>query len=286
MPLDPVAVLGHRFAPVEQTIADRDAMLYALSIGLGSDPLDRDELRYVYEEGLLVFPTMPVVIGHPGNWMAEPGLGITRQMIVHGSQRLSCPVPLPIGEPLICENEVYGLADKGADKGVVMTLRRRLRSKMSGDLIAEGESAIFCRADGGFGEGFERPVRPFERPPERAPDRIVTTCSADSAALLYRLNGDRNPIHADPDGAAGAGFSKPILHGLCTFGMAAVAIDRGVARPAARRLSMIETRFSNIVYPGEALEFQLWIDGVSIAFRACAPERGSTVLDYGRAELT
>lgn len=285
MPLDPRSVLDHEFLPFEQTVEDFGAILYALSLGLGSDPLDREELRYVYEDGLRTFPTMAVVLGHPGDWMNDPSLGITRSMIVHGSQRLSCLRPVPIGEALVCENEVYGLADKGEAKGAIMTLRRRLRLKSTDELVAEGESAIFCRADGGFGPGFERPVRPFEPVPPRAPDYLVPARSSANAALLYRLNGDRNPIHADPDSASGAGFRQPILHGLCTFGMAAVAIDRAVARQGGRRIGAIETRFSNIVYPGERLDFDLWVDGGTVAFRARATARDSVVLDYGRAQL-
>jgi len=286
MSLDPHAVLGYTFDPIEQTIDDRDAILYALSIGLADDPVDPYELRYAYEDDLQVFPTMPVVLGYPGNWMSAPSLRITRNMIVHGSQRLSCFEPLPISEPIVCENSVHSLADKGVEKGAIMTLRRRIRMKSTGRLLAEGESAIFCRADGGFGPGFEEPVRPFEPVPTRAPDRSIVGRSSSNAALLYRLNGDRNPIHADPVSAARAGFKRPILHGLCTFGIAATVIDRALARPSSRRISMIETRFSNIVYPGESLSFDLWLDGDTVSFRARAPDRGSIVLDYGRAELT
>lgn len=286
MPLNPASILGRVFAPVEEGVNDRDAILYALSVGLGSDPLDLHELQYVYEDGLRAFSTMPVVLGHPGPWMSDPSLGITRSMIVHGSQRLTCIEPVPIGEPLVCENEVFSLADKGVAKGAIMSLRRRLRVKSTGTLLAEGESAIFCRADGGFGPGFEKPVRSFEPVPHRKPDYSIVAHTPANSALLYRLNGDRNPIHADPGSASRAGFKRPILHGLCTFGMAAVAIDRAVGRSAKRGITMIETRFSNIVYPGETLEFALWVDGAHVAFRARAMDRNSVVLDYGRAKLT
>jgi acyl dehydratase len=276
MPLNADYVLARQFDPIETIVSDRDAMFYALSIGLGHDPLDAHDLRYVYEKDLRVFPTMPVVIGHPGNWMADPATGITRTMVVHGAQRLWSYWPLPIGAPIITTNRVAAVWDKG-DKGAVMEIVRETFEKASGDLIARGESSVFCRADGGFG-GASGPVAEFVPVPERAADQSIDVPTEANMALLYRLNNDRNPLHADPAVAQRAGFARPILHGLATYGAAAVVIAKSFPD---RTLAEFETRFSKPVLPGETLTVDLWEEPNAVAFRARVADR--VVLDRGQA---
>jgi len=286
MPLNPEAILNREFPVTEEPLTDRDCMLYALSIGLGRDPLDRDDLRYVFEGNLKAFPTMPVVLGYPGNWMEDPIYGITKKMIVHGSQRLKRYKSLPIDGVILGKNQVVNLLDKGAKRGAIMIIERRLTEKLSGDLLAVAESAIFCRADGGFGKTHEKPIHKFQQVPEvREPDISFDIPTEANAALWYRLNGDRNPLHADPDMAETAGFDRPILHGLCTFGLAGVAIDKAIARKEGKSIIALETRFSQIVFPGETVTFDLWHSGNDISFRARVKSRASTVLDFGRATL-
>lgn len=278
MPLDADYILNRPLPPIETAISDRDAMFYALSIGLGRDPLDPWDLRYVYERDLAVFPTMPIVIGHPGNWMADPATGITRTMVVHGAQRLSTVRPLPIGGTVVSTNRVTGVWDKGA-KGAVMDLVRETVDKATGALIARSESSVFCRADGGFG-GPQGESYSFAAVPERTPDRSVDVPTDANMALIYRLNNDRNPLHADPAFAAKAGFSRPILHGLATYGVAAAAIARTFP---AQVLTSFETRFSKPVLPGETIAVDMWDEADAVAFRARVGDK--VVLDRGRATL-
>lgn len=273
-------VRGLELAPVTCQLTDRDAMFYALSIGLSADPLDTAELPYTYEKGLKTFATMPLVLGHPGPWMRDPRPNLDYSKIVHGSQRLELFAPLPVGRPMISENRVVGLEDKG-EKGAVITLRREIRDAETGTLYSRAESGSFARTAGGFGLS-ENPCRPFRPLPQRPADACVDTPTAANLALLYRLNMDRNPLHADPQVAARAGFSRPILHGLATFGIAAVALTRHFA---GRELQAIEARFSRPVFPGETISVDIWDEGDSVAFRARVATRDVVVLDMGRARL-
>lgn len=278
MPLNADYILSREFEPSETLVTDRDVMFYALSIGLGRDPMDAHDLRYVFEKDLKVFPTMPIVVGHPGNWMTDPATGITRTMVVHGAQRLSSYRALPVGGTVVTTNKVTAIWDKG-DKGAVMDLTRETFDKASGELIARSESSVFCRADGGFG-GPSGESHAFLAVPERAADRSIEMPTEPNMALLYRLNNDRNPLHAEPEFAARAGFSRPILHGLATYGVAAVAVAKAFPDKV---LTAFETRFSKPVLPGETITVDMWDEADGVAFRARVGEK--VVLDRGRAEL-
>jgi acyl dehydratase len=276
MPLN-VEELRKLELPVQETtLTDRDAMFYALSIGLGLDPMDPADLPFVYEGALRVFPTMPLIVGHPGNWMADnPQTGVTRAMVVHGAQRLWAHAPLPIGRPLLTTNRIAEILDKG-ERGGVITVVRETRDKASGELLATGDSSIFCRADGGFG-GDVGLGYAFEPTPDRAPDLTIDAPTGQNAALWYRLNHDRNPLHADPEVAAQAGFQRPILHGLCTFGVAAAAASKALGRS----IQAVEGRFSKPVTPGDTISLDLWILEAGCAFRARVAARDAVVLDRG-----
>lgn len=278
MSLDPDYILNRRFDPVESEISERDVLFYALSIGLGCDPLDPWDLSFVYEKALKVFPTMPIVVGHPGNWMIDPATGITRTMVVHGGQRLSLFGELPVGGTVVSTNRVTHIWDKG-DSGAVLELLRETFDTATGDLIARSQSSVFCRADGNFG-GSNATEEHFRRSPERSPDRISEVPTQPNMALLYRLNNDPNPLHADPEVAANAGFSRPILHGLATYGIAAAAVAR--ASPE-RALTGFDARFSKPVLPGETIAVEMWDEGAEVAFRARVGDR--VVLDRGLARF-
>ncbi|MDB5860159.1 MAG: MaoC family protein [Ramlibacter sp.] len=282
MPLNADAILSHPFAEQEQVLTDKDCMLFALSVGLARDPLDEAELSYVYEEGLKVFPTMPIVLGHPGPWMALPAMGINRQMLVHGTQRLELHGVLQPGVPFLARNRILELVDKGTDGGAIIVSERTLVDKASGALLARIESGTFCRADGGFG-GQRQPSHEFRAVPERAPDLVCELPTTANQALWYRLNGDRNPLHASPAFAAKAGFPRPILHGLCTYSVAAHALLK-LAGPG-RALRSLETRFSKPVFPGESIQVEAWNEAGGMAFRARVRARDVVVLDRGFATL-
>lgn len=280
MPLNADAIRAHQFPPVMQTVEDRDFMLYALSLGLGSDPWRPDELPYVYEDGLRAFPTMAVVLGHPGAWMAQPQMGIDQKMRVHGSQRLAIHAPIVAGTPMVCSNRILEVVDKGLGRGAIIVTERCLREQASGRLLSRTESGTFCRSDGGFGGPAEL-SHAFLPTPQRPPDFVCDMPTSPNQALLYRLNGDRNPLHASPNFAARAGFPRPILHGLCTFGVAAHALMRHGGETG--QLASLETRFSKPVFPGETVRFEVWRESGSYAFRALVAARQAVVLDRGRA---
>ncbi|MDE1145123.1 MAG: MaoC/PaaZ C-terminal domain-containing protein [Azospirillaceae bacterium] len=282
MPLNIDYLRALEFPAIETAITDRDVMLYALTIGLGRDPLDAHDLTYVYERDLAVFPTMPLIVGHPGNWMVDQRTGITRAMVVHGGQRLRTLAPLPIGGTVVSRNRIVDILDKGAS-GAVLVIERETRDRATDALLAHSQSLVFCRADGGFGGTPGQGQYDFMAVPQRPPDQVVDLPTDANAALLYRLNQDRNPLHADPEVAAKAGFQRPILHGLCTYGLAAVAVAK--ANPG-RTLATVETRFSKPVLPGETITVEMWKEADGIAFQARVAARDVVVLDRGRVTFT
>jgi acyl dehydratase len=267
--------------PVEFMVDERDAILYALSIGLGCDPMDETELRFVYEKHLRTFPTMPMVMGLSTAWLEDPRTGITWTKVVHAAERLSIFRPLSIGTRVRTTTRITNIVDKG-ERGATFVVERTLRTVGADEPIATCESTTFCRADGGFGS-YSRTSRSSEPVPEREPDHVVSVRVPSQAALLYRLNGDRNPLHADPEYARQAGFERPILHGLGTLGIASVAVWR---QWPALQFTGIETRFASAVYPGETLAIDLWQVDAEIAFRVRVPARATTVLDRGRVTMS
>ena len=275
-------ILNWPFDDVVETYAMRDSIIYALGLGFGFNPTDPDELKYVYEDGLRTFPTMPVVLGHPGPWMTDPESGIDYVKVLHGEQHLEIHHDLPVEGTLVAENKVIDVVDKGADKGALIVNERKLYEQASGDLLCTQKSVIFARGNGGFGG----PVTASPKPhmlPDREPDATVDIPTSPQAALLYRLNGDYNPLHADPAVAEKAGFKAPILHGLASFGIAARAVLQSLNNTDSSRLKSFGLRFSAPVYPGETIRTEIWRDGNEVSFRARVPERDVIALTNGLA---
>jgi acyl dehydratase len=272
------------FEDVVQRYTGKDSIIYALGLGFGSNPTDPAELRFVYEDGLEAFPTMPVVLGHPGPWMADPETGIDMVKVLHGEQHLEIHRPLPIEGTLIGRNKVVEVVDKGAGKGALITIERKLFDESTGALYCTQTSVIFARGNGGFGGSVTASAKPHQLP-ERPPDLTIDIPTTPQAALLYRLNGDYNPLHADPGIAAKAGFDAPILHGLASFGMAARAVLRGFNIEDPARLKSFGLRFSAPVFPGDTISTDLWRDGDEISFRSRVTARDTIVLNNGRAVI-
>jgi len=284
MPIDPQRLLARRFAPVAQRYTRRDTILYALGVGLGANPVDTGQLRYVYEDGLVAMPTFANVLGYPGFWAREPDTGIDWKRLLHAEQFLTLHAPLPVQGLVTGYSRVRGIWDKGAGKGALMQQTRELRDE-SGALVVTIEQFAMLRGDGGCGSAAEvAPPAPHVLP-ERSPDALCDLATSPQAALLYRLNGDDNPLHVDPAVAAAAGFDRPILHGLCTMGVAAHAVLRTVLGYDAARFAAMRVRFTAPVFPGETLRTELWIDGAVVSLRTTALERGVVVLDKGRVDL-
>ena len=269
---------------VEQRLTRRDTILYALGVGLGADPCDADQLRFVYEDGLLALPTMAIILGYPGPWHAHPDTGITRSHVVHGEQGFRILKPLPVEGDVLGKTRVTGVVDKGKDKGALVMTDCTVRDKTSGEVICTLTSTAFCRADGGFG-GPDGPVSTPHRIPDAPAQHVCDLPTLPQAALIYRLSGDYNPLHADPAYAQRAGFKMPILHGRCTFSIAGHAILKTLCGYDPARFVSMQGRFSAPVYPGETIRTEMWRDGNVVSFRSTVAARGVTVLNNGRAEI-
>lgn len=284
MPIDHEKLRNWNIPAVEQQLTRRDTMLYALGVGLGADPCDRDQLKFVYEENLEALPTMAIILGYPGPWHAHPDTGITRSHVVHGEQGFVIHRRLPVEGTVVGKTRVTGVLDKGKDRGALIMTACEVRNKASGELICTLTSTTFCRADGGFG-GPSGPARPVHPIPDAPPHTTCDLPTLPQAALIYRLSGDYNPLHADPAYAQRAGFKMPILHGRCTFSIVGHAILKTCCGYDAARFKSMEGRFSSPVYPGETIRTEMWQDGNIVSFRATVPARGVTVLNNGRAEI-
>jgi acyl dehydratase len=282
MTIDATALLDWRFPVTEHTFSAKDAMLYALGVGLGSDPTDEAELPYVYERGLAVLPTIAAVIGHPGPWFADPGTGIDWVHVVHGEQALVVHSPLTPDSPMRCETRVTEVEDKGTAKGALVHWRRELVDVAAGTPIATLDSTLFCRKDGGFG-GSRRKRQEPPAWPIGEPTAVVEKDISPRAALIYRLSGDLNPIHADPKLAVEAGFDQPILHGLCTFAMATWVVISELADADTAALESVQVRFKAPVLPGQRLRTEMWRNGPRVRFRSYTGDR--MVLDGGSVRL-
>jgi len=284
MALDPQALLGRRFAPIQHRFTVRETMLYALGVGLGSDPLDRGQLRYLYEDGLAALPTFANVLAYPGFWARESDTGIDWKRLLHAEQAIELHAPLPVEGIVVGRNRVSGLWDKGAAKGALMQQVREL-GDAAGLPLATVTQLTLLRGDGGCGSAGEGALPAPHSLPERSADAVCDLPTLAQAALIYRLSGDYNPLHADPAVAAAAGFARPILHGMCTMGVAAHAVLRSVLGYDATRFAAMRVRFTAAALPGDTLRTELWVDGDVVSLRTTALERDVVVLDKGRVDV-
>jgi len=282
--MDIEALNNWEFEDIEHSYTERDTMLYALGLGFGEDPNDPKELAYVYEDGLVAAPSMAVILGYPGFWLKDPKTGIDWKKVLHGEQWLEVFKPLPVAGTVIGRTCIDQISDKGAGKGAVLYLSRDIIDAASGETLARVKMSTFCRGDGGFGgENLPGPVPAVL--PDRAPDHVCDLATLPRQALIYRLSGDYNPLHADPEVARSVGFDRPILHGLATYGLAGRAVLKSICEYDASRLTGLDVRFSAPVYPGETVRFEIWEDGKDVRFRASVPEREVLVLNNGAARL-
>jgi acyl dehydratase len=284
MAIDYDKLLALKIPDAEQSYGSKDCILYALGVGLGLDPVNEDELPFVYEKNLKVLPTQGTVLASPGFWLRELDTGVDWVKLVHGEHSMAMHRPLAGSGTVTSKSRVLDVVDKGEGKGAIVYSERTVTDKATGDLICTIVQTTFCRGDGGFG-GPPRPQRPVHAIPERAPDLVCELPTRPEAALIYRLSADLNPLHADPAVAKAAGFPKPILHGLATFGVAGHAVLKSVCGYDPARLGSIAGRFSAPVYPGETIRTEVWRDGNAVSFRATAVERGVIAINNGRAEL-
>ena len=283
-------VKNFQFRKDPSSYSSKDAILYALALGYGEDPLDERQLRYVTEADQCVAPTMPVVFCHPGFWIKEAQLGLDWRKFVHVSQRLRLEGPLASSGTITSNTYNAVVADRGEGKGAIIVQRREMSNQSDGQLIAVIESTYLARGDGGFsaadGRSDPLPETAGAAPRSSAPDAVVEIQSLPQAALLYRLSGDFNPLHVSPSAATAAGFPRPILHGLCTYGMAARAVLASFCDYDSSRLKEIYVRFSAPVFPGENIRVEMTRTSHNIVnFEASVRSRETAVLKDGWARI-
>ena len=266
---------GQRFA-----WTDKDAMLYALGIGLGSDPLNEQELPFVYENGLKAVPTLATVIAFNTRLLA--GSGVNFAMVVHGEQFVAWHKLLPSEGEAIAASRIAAIYDKGV-KGAVLIVETVLTEPGGAPLVTL-RSSVFARGDGGFGGPADGEDPPHQMP-ARAPDLSLDFPTRPDQALIYRLSGDRNPLHADPAFAKAVGFPRPILHGLCTYGITCRAMLQAYTGFDPAPIKSHQARFSAPVFPGETITVDLWRDSEVVSFEAKVKDRQATVIKNGKTVL-
>jgi acyl dehydratase len=276
-------IMAYRPADIAVSYGPRECILYALGIGLGMNPVDPGELKFVYERANLeAFPTMAVVLGWPGR-MTDPAFGVDEKLVVAGDLKVVLHRPLAPQAQLVSRPRIREVIDKGPGNAAIILNTRDLTAK-DGTLVATVDSSTFARKHGGFGgKVTETPAPPAV--PQTPPQIVCDLPTPTNLALLYRLTGDENPLHADPERAKVAGFDRPILHGAASFGIAAHAVLRSVADYRPERLASIEARFSKPVFPGETIRTEIWPQGERIAFQCRVAARDAIVLSNGLATL-
>lgn len=284
MPLNIDRIANMGLPPIRETYDKRNTILYALGLGYGEDPLNLDELPFVYEGDLRAMPTLCNVLCHPGFWAQKPEFGIDWVKILHAEQAFTIHRPLPPTGAVRGEYQVTAIEDKGAEKGALLHQEKLLYNDETNELLATVRATLFMRGNGG--EGAFGESQPAAMPlPDRDADKVVEIATRPGQALVYRLSGDWNPLHADPEIAVKAGFPMPILHGLCTNGLACRAVMQAYCDYDPTRVESMFVRFSKPVFPGETIRFEFFEESDALRFRAVAVERNVVVLDRCSAKL-
>lgn len=262
--------------------SNRETMLYAVGVGMGRDPMNAKEIPFVYERNLKTIPTMASVIAWGAGNIGKSGINF--HMVVHGEQRLEMFKPLPPTADILVDTSILGAYDKGADKGAIIVSETRIRTATDNEPLCNLVSTTFARGDGGFGGPRDGAPKPHQIP-DRQPDSQIEVKTLPDQAILYRLSGDRNPLHIDLDFAKAAGFERPILHGLCSYGSAARGIIQDICDYDHSRIKRFDVRFSAPVIPGETLVLDVWKDGTTVSFIATIKERNIVAMSNGLCEL-
>jgi len=268
MPIDVEKVLGAELPPMTYECTPDKLMLYAL--GVGVEP-EGDDLCFVYENGLKALPTFGVIPPFPAlaGILGVPGADINPIMILHGEQYLEIRNPIPTEAELISKPKIANIYDKG--KGALVELDVTTEDK-DGNVIFFNRFGTFCRGEGGFGG--EKGPQPGNAPPERAPDKVVEKTTLKRQAAIYRLSGDYNPLHVDPQFAAMAGYDRPIIHGLCTFGVVGKSVLEAYCDNDPAKFKSIKVRFSRPAWPGDTIITEMWQESDSkIIIQAKTKER-------------
>ena len=273
MPINPEAV-GAKGQPSRRSWTSKDALLYAVGIGAGTD-----ELQYTTENtkdiDQKVFPTFAVIVGGGGIPMKAAG-SFNPTLMVHGEQGIELLSEIPAEGEIESVGECTAIFDKGS--AAVLEFTSESKNVATGEVLLRTRTSLFCRGEGGWG-GDRGPSEKILFP-NRTPDRQVSYTTREDQALTYRLSGDRNPLHSDPPFSAMGGFEKPILHGLCTYGFTGRGLLNELCDGEAGRFKSMNARFSKPVIPGDTLTVSMWVDGREALFRT-TNQAGDVVIDQG-----
>lgn len=284
MALDYDKLMSTNIVDLPFSYRDTETMLYALSIGLGRDPLDGRELDFVTDDGG-VLKTMPSLATVLVPDMFPPDLGWDYSQVLHAEQRLQLYRPLPVQADLKINKRITAAFDRGPKLGALVLFEAEARLARDDAVLFTLGNTIVARGDGGFG-GPNGKGPPPHRAPRREPDFSCELDTRTDQALLYRLNGDRNPLHSDPSLAQSVGYDQPILHGLCTYGVACHAILKTICNYDQTLISALDARFSSPVMPGDTIRTDMWQDGDTVSFQCSVPDRDTVVLRNGRCVLS
>ena len=282
MPINYDEIMSMTSENVEISYSDKDSILYSLGVGLGNDPMNMAELKYVYENSQVALPSMATNFQYHSPLLLKANINFI--LVVHGEQKLSFSNPLPVSGDFISNAKVIGCYDKGAGKGAIIDVETTINLKKDNTEICKLVSTTFARGDGGFG-GPESPKSEIFKP-EGDPDFVHEIKTKPDQALIFRLSGDYNPLHSDPNFAKTAGFEKPILHGMCTYGIACRSVVESVCEGDAKRLKKFDCRFSSPVYPGETIVTEMWKNGSKVYYQSKVKERDKIVIKNGVSEIT
>ena len=282
MPINYDEIMSMTSENVEISYSDKDSILYSLGVGLGNDPMNMAELKYVYENSQVALPSMATNFQYHSPLLLKANINFI--LVVHGEQKLSFTNPLPVSGDFISNAKVIGCYDKGAGKGAIIEVETTINQKKDNTEICKLVSTTFARGDGGFG-GPESPKNEIFKL-EGEPDFVHEIKTKPDQALIFRLSGDYNPLHSDPNFAKTAGFEKPILHGMCTYGIACRSVVESVCEGDAKRLKKFDCRFSSPVYPGETIVTEMWKNGSKVYYQSKVKERDKIVIKNGVSEIT
>jgi len=275
VPIDRDKVVGAELAGGPAMWDPDDVILYHLGVGAGVPATDPNELSYTYEAQLKVLPSFGVlsVFGTLAGVVLADGISVNPMMILHGEQSITIHKPLPTTAKVDNRGRVIDVFDKG--KGALIVAETETRDEQ-GDLLCTNRFGIFARGEGGFG-GPSGPA-PGNAAPDREPDIVVESPTLPQQALLYRLSGDKNPLHADPNMAALGGYDRPILHGLCSYGVVCKAVVDNALDGDVTQVAGYDARFAGVLFPGETIVTSMWREGDAIIVAASCKERGTPVI--------
>lgn len=287
MPIDVDSLRGAQLQERSHSWGPSDVILYHLGLGAGAVATDPAELKYVYEEGLVVLPSFGVIPAFPMmlDTLRLPGMDVDLSKILHGEQDLQIHEVLPVNGVVRTSANICEVSDKG--KAALVVLETVTRNARSNQPLVTNRFSAFIRGEGGFdGADGRRPASAAPpAPPDREPDVVVDCRTLAQQALLYRLSGDMNPIHADPAFAARGGFDRPILHGLCSYGMICKAVVDNVLSGDVARVGRYRARFAGVVFPGETITVRMWREGAAVLVEALSKDRGAAVLSNAAIEV-